>query len=69
MDEGHAQPQVVVNPPDEEGGRTVWIDGVLSGRAFSLTDLVEFLHRAGWFDQESWPPIEWRGGGPEVWSH
>ncbi|MFE2556001.1 hypothetical protein ACFXGT_08185 [Streptomyces sp. NPDC059352] len=68
MDEEQAQPHVVVNPPDDEGGRTVRIDGEISGRAFSLTDLVEFLRREGWLDAESWPPIEWRGGGPEVWS-
>lgn len=61
-------PKVVVYPPDDEGGRTVRIDGEVSGRAFNLGDVIEFLRRAGWLDADEWPPIEWRGGGPEVWS-
>jgi hypothetical protein len=62
------KPKVVVAPPDEDGGRTVRIDGRISGRAFALRDVIEFLRRAGWLDEEEWPPIEWRGGGPEHWS-
>ena len=66
MDE--EQPHVVVNPPGPDGGRTVRIGDDIPGRAFSMGDVVEFLRRAGWLDAESWPPIEWRGGGPEVWA-
>ncbi|MFJ6578398.1 hypothetical protein ACIQMY_20805 [Streptomyces sp. NPDC091368] len=62
------QPHVVVYPPDEQGGRRVRIDGEISGMARNLTDVIEFLRRAGWLDAEEWPPIEWRGGGPEVWT-
>ncbi|MFF3604157.1 hypothetical protein [Streptomyces sp. NPDC002463] len=36
--------------------------------AHSLTDVVEFLRRAGWLDTETRPPLKWRGGGPEVWT-
>lgn len=63
------QPRVIIYPPDEDGSRRVRVDGEILGRATSLTDIIEFLRRAGWLDQEDWPPIEWRGGGPEVWSH
>ncbi|MFB7832037.1 hypothetical protein [Streptomyces sp. NPDC056056] len=66
MDE--EQPHVVVMPPDKGGGRTVRIGPQIAGRAFSMGDVVEFLRRAGWLDAEEWPPIEWRGGGPEVWA-
>ncbi|MHA4776045.1 hypothetical protein L1085_016235 [Streptomyces sp. MSC1_001] len=66
MDE--EKPLVVVYPPDDQGGRRVRIDGQISGMAYSLADVIEFLRRAGWIDEESWPPIEWRDGGPEVWS-
>ncbi|MFE2323607.1 hypothetical protein ACFXD5_06735 [Streptomyces sp. NPDC059385] len=62
------EPRVVVYPPDPDGTRRVRIDGEILGRAFGLNDVIEFLRRAGWLDEESWPPIEWRGGGPEVWS-
>jgi hypothetical protein len=66
MDE--TQPVVVVMPPDAvDGGRTVRIDGVISGRAFAFTDLIEFLRRAGWLEESGWPEIDWRGGGPEDW--
>ncbi|MFG3349529.1 hypothetical protein ACGF1Z_31280 [Streptomyces sp. NPDC048018] len=64
MDE--EQPHVVVMPPGEDGGRTVRIGPQIVGRAFGMTDVVEFLRRAGWLDAEDWPPIDWRGGGPEV---
>ncbi|MET9957460.1 hypothetical protein ABZ135_38735 [Streptomyces sp. NPDC006339] len=66
-DEEH-QPVVVVMPPDpQDGGRTVRIDDVISGRAFKFPDLIEFLRRAGWLEETGWPSIEWRGGGPEDW--
>ena len=45
------------------------VDGEILGRAFGLNDVIEFLRRAGWTDEEDWPPIEWRGGGPEEWGH
>lgn len=62
------QPTVVVGPPDaQDGGRTVRIDGHISGRAFKFEDLLEFLRRAGWLEETGWPEIEWRGGGPEDW--
>lgn len=67
-------PVVIVYPPDEDGGRRVRVDGQISGRAFSLADVVEFLRRAGLDPIEDtdvvaagW--IEWRGGGPLVWEH
>ncbi|MFF7096383.1 hypothetical protein ACFY9A_28910 [Streptomyces rubradiris] len=67
-------PVVIVYPPDEEGGRRVRVDGEISGRAFGLKDVVEFLRRAGLDTVEDmdvaaagW--IEWRGGGPDVWDH
>lgn len=64
---------MIVYPPDEGGGRRVRIDGEILGRAFGIGDLVEFLRRAG---LEDWDQvdvatselIEWRGGGPTVWS-
>lgn len=65
---------VIVYPPDESGGRRVRIDGTILGRAFGVTDIAEFLRRAG---LETWDQvdvatsrlIEWRGGGPESWTH
>jgi hypothetical protein len=63
------QPVVVVMPPaPADGGRTVRIDGTPVGHAFRFEDLIEFLRRAGWLEEAGWPPIEWRGGGPEVWA-
>ncbi|MFD9047654.1 hypothetical protein [Streptomyces zaomyceticus] len=62
------RPRVVVYPTDDQGGRQVRIDGVVIGMARGLPDVVEFLRRAGWLDADRWPPIEWRGGGPEVWT-
>ncbi|MER7222601.1 hypothetical protein [Streptomyces rubradiris] len=67
-------PVVIVYPPDEEGGRRIRVDGEISGRAFGLKDMVEFLRRAGLDTIEDtdvvtagW--IEWRGGGPDAWEH
>ncbi|MFB7589350.1 hypothetical protein [Streptomyces sp. NPDC056169] len=57
------QPRVVVYLPDDQGGRRVRIDGEISGMAYAMKDVIEFLRRAGWLDAEKWPPIEWRGGG------
>lgn len=65
---------VVVYPPDEEGGRRVRAAGEILGRAYGLSDVVEFLRRAGVEEvTEVWVRrselIEWRGGGPDVWEH
>lgn len=64
---------VVVYPPDEGGGRRVRIDGSIAGLAFSVRDVAAFLQTAGLqsFDEMDVVRsalIEWRGGGPEVWS-
>ncbi|MFD8866039.1 hypothetical protein ACFV1F_16970 [Streptomyces sp. NPDC059590] len=65
-------PRVVVQPPSPSGGRRVRVDGVILGVAYGISDLLEFLRRAGLEDVESLdleasPLIEWRGGGPGVW--
>lgn len=66
------QTQVTVHPVAPTGGRRVTahahgVDSIL-GVAYGMSDVVEFLRRAGWLDEEDWPPIMWRGGGPTVWS-
>lgn len=65
---------MIVYPPDEDGGRRVRVDGVILGRALGIRDLVEFLRRAGLADWDQLDAttsdlIEWRGGGPEAWTH
>ncbi|MET9150098.1 hypothetical protein ABZX82_02270 [Streptomyces griseoflavus] len=65
---------VVVYPPDEEGGRRVRIDGRIAGRAYSVQDIAAFMQEAGLqsFDEMDVVRselIEWRGGGPDVWTH
>ena len=65
-------PAVIVYPPDEDGGRRVRIDGIISGRAFRLEDVAEFLRRAGLegvdeLDVARADWIVWRGGGPDDW--
>ncbi|MFI1723899.1 hypothetical protein [Streptomyces sp. NPDC020489] len=67
-------PPVIVYPPDEEGGRRVRVDGTILGRAYSVQDIVAFMQDAGLqsFDEMDVVRselIEWRGGGPEVWTH
>lgn len=65
---------VIVYPPDETGGRRVRVDGAILGLAYSVRDIVAFMQEAG---LQSWdemdvirsPFIEWRGGGPDVWTH
>ncbi|MFF8485190.1 hypothetical protein [Streptomyces antibioticus] len=64
---------VVVYPPDEDGGRRVRIDGIISGRAFSVRDVAAFMQVAGRqeFDEMDvvrTDLIEWRGGGPDQWA-
>ncbi len=48
-------------------------DGRLSGRAFSVRDLVAFMQEAGLHEFDEMDVvrselIEWRGGGPDVWT-
>lgn len=65
---------VIVYPSDETGGRRVRVDGAILGLAYSVRDIVAFMQEAG---LQSWdemdvirsPFIEWRGGGPDVWTH
>ncbi|MEW2486333.1 hypothetical protein [Streptomyces sp. NPDC048411] len=70
MDE---HPPVVVLPPSPDGGRQVTIHGERVGTAYSLFDVLEFLHRAGLptEDRAIDDPelIEWRGGGPYDWNN
>lgn len=65
---------VIVYPPSEMGGRRVRVDGQILGTAYSLHDLTVFLQHAGlegWDDLDvaGTDLIEWRGGGPDVWTH
>ena len=67
-------PTVIVYPPDEQGGRRVRIDGTILGRAYSVRDIAAFMQEAGLqsFDEMDVVRsglIEWRGGGPDVWTH
>ncbi|MFF3501021.1 MULTISPECIES: hypothetical protein [unclassified Streptomyces] len=61
---------VVVGRPSPSGGRRVRADGEILGLAYGLRDVEEFLRRAGLenIDVTTSDLIEWRGGGPEVWS-
>ncbi|MFE9559843.1 hypothetical protein ACFYM0_01860 [Streptomyces sp. NPDC006487] len=65
------QAQVTVHPVAPTGGRrvTAHVHGSDSplGVAHGMSDVAEFLRRAGWLNEEEWPPITWRGGGPAVW--
>lgn len=61
-----------MQPPSPSGGRRVRVDGTVLGLAHSRRDLLEFLRRAGLdpdtvsLDESGL--IEWRGGGPDVWT-
>ncbi|MFF1498682.1 hypothetical protein ACFVZR_02090 [Streptomyces sp. NPDC058316] len=64
---------VIVDPPLPTGGRRVRVDGEILGLAYDLRDVAEFLRRAGLddideTDVETSTLIDWRGGGPDVWS-
>jgi hypothetical protein len=64
---------VVVYPPTSDGGRRVRIDGRFVGIAYGVLDLVAFVQEAGLQDWDEMDVaraslIEWRGGGPDVWS-
>ncbi len=61
-------PPVVVHPL-EHHARAVSIRGRDVGRAHRLTDVVEFMRRAGIEHPDLDDPalVEWWGGGPELW--
>ncbi|MEU3985386.1 hypothetical protein AB0F77_35895 [Streptomyces sp. NPDC026672] len=61
---------VVVSRPSPSGGRRVRVDGEILGLAYGLRDVEEFLRRAGLEDVDAATSelIEWKGGGPHVWS-
>lgn len=65
-------PPVVVHPPSPSGGRPVTARGAIMGLAYGVRDLLKFLRRAG-VDPDAArlddaTLIEWRGGGPDVWT-
>ncbi|MFK0124909.1 hypothetical protein ACIQSP_16530 [Streptomyces nigra] len=65
---------VVIYPPDEEGGRRVQIVETILGRAYSVRDVARFIQEAGLQEFDEMDVvlsglIEWRGGGPDVWTH
>ncbi|MEU7592590.1 hypothetical protein AB0B79_06065 [Streptomyces sp. NPDC039022] len=63
--------RVIVQPPVPVGGRRVRVDGTVLGIAYGPADVREFLRRAGADPDQvdlDGPGIEWRGGGPDVWS-
>jgi hypothetical protein len=65
---------VIVYPPDEEGARRVRADGAILGLAYSVRDIAALLQTAGlqgWdeMDVVRSDLIEWRGGGPDAWTH
>lgn len=64
---------VTVHPPDEQGGRRVRVDGTILGRAYSVQDVAALLQQAGLQEYDEMDVvrsdlIEWRGGGPDVWT-
>ncbi|MFF3891363.1 hypothetical protein [Streptomyces sp. NPDC001914] len=64
---------IIVYPPDEGGARHVRADGTILGLAYSVRDIAALLQTAGLQDFNEMDVvrtemIEWRGGGPEVWT-
>ncbi|WP_327246568.1 hypothetical protein [Streptomyces sp. NBC_01320] len=64
---------IVISPPSPTGGRRVRVDGEILGLAHNVRDVAEFLRRSGMDDIDEEDVIlsgmiEWRGGGPDVWS-
>ncbi|MEU8549141.1 hypothetical protein [Streptomyces roseoverticillatus] len=64
--------RVVVHPPSSSGGRRVTAGAENLGVAYGVVDVIEFLRRAGVASEdmqlEDPELIDWRGGGPAVWS-
>ncbi len=62
---------IVVHPPLPGGGRHVTAHGEPLGTAYGLTDLIEYLGRAGLdvatVDLYDESVIEWQGGNHLVW--
>ncbi|MFE9392370.1 hypothetical protein [Streptomyces sp. NPDC006784] len=62
---------VVVHPPAPGGGRRVSVHGETLGTAYGLTDLIEYLARAGLdiatVDLYDESVIEWQGGNHLIW--
>ncbi|WP_369200878.1 hypothetical protein [Streptomyces sp. PU-14G] len=62
---------LVVHPPSPAGGRQVSARGETLGTAYGLTDLIEYLRRAGLdvatVDLYDDAIIEWQGGNHLVW--
>ncbi|AXK34069.1 hypothetical protein DVA86_16780 [Streptomyces armeniacus] len=65
------RPPVVVHPPTQSGGRRVTAYGRILGLAYGVTDVYEFLRRAGLPEDalhlDDPEVIEWRGGDETVW--
>lgn len=65
-------PPIVVHPPSPDGGRQVTAHAETLGTAHSAQDVEEFLRRVGLpqdrIQLDDPDLIEWRGGGPDVWS-
>ncbi|MFD5661930.1 hypothetical protein [Streptomyces hirsutus] len=72
-------PPVVAHPPESVGGRRsavggrrLTIHGARVGIAYSLFDVLDFLHRTGLPAQDRAVDapelIEWRVGGPYGWN-
>ncbi|MFF7446685.1 MULTISPECIES: hypothetical protein [unclassified Streptomyces] len=64
---------VVVYPPTADGGRRVRIDGHFVGIAYGVLDIAAFVQEAGLQDWDEMDVvrsslIEWRSGGPDVWT-
>ncbi|MFI2352005.1 hypothetical protein ACH492_34395 [Streptomyces sp. NPDC019443] len=63
---------VVIHAVSSDGGRVVTVRGERVGVAYHLLDVLEFLRRAGLPETDTVVDdpelIEWRGGGPDVWS-
>lgn len=65
---------VIVYPPDETGGRRVRVDRTILGLAYRVQDIAALLQTAGlqeWdeMDVVRSALIDWRGGGPNVWTY
>ncbi|MGW6459107.1 hypothetical protein ACWF94_24825 [Streptomyces sp. NPDC055078] len=64
---------VIVYSPSLTGGRRVRVDDEILGLAYGISDVAEFLRWAGLegideTDVVMSTVVEWRGGGPDVWT-